>query len=303
MTAATRLLLALALAVALGGCSSTDPDRDASPDGDADGDADGDDGGGGDEALRVMTWNVENFPKASGTVEAVAEIATGIEPDVLALQEVAEPSAFEQLLAAMPGYGGLLNDDPGAFTRVGLVYRESHIEVLQSATIFGDNSSAFPRPPLVATLRTRSAGEAHDLVVVVVHLKANLDDESEARRRTACEQLEGWISAQVERGGETDFVVLGDWNDELTDPPASQVFTAFLDYPEEYSFLTMDLAEAGEHSYIPFRSFLDHLLVTASALELYGEGRTSVLHLEELVPGYEGTVSDHRPVLAVFDLP
>jgi endonuclease/exonuclease/phosphatase family metal-dependent hydrolase len=255
----------------------------------------------------VLTWNVQDFPMAAGTVEALAEVLVDLDADVVAVQEIAEPAALGELLEALPGYDGLLNDDPGAWSRVGLLYRRARVELLEVETLFADDWYAFPRPPLAATLRASpgtSGGEAFDFVAVVLHLKARLDDESRDRRRTACERLEAWLEARLAEGGEEDYVLLGDWNDELTDWGDHNVFEVFLDRADSYSFLTLDLAEAGGFTYIPFESFLDHVMVTASALDEYGPGgTTSVLDLERTVPGYLDLLSDHRPVLSVFEVP
>jgi predicted extracellular nuclease len=122
-----------------------------------------------------------------------------------------------------------------------------------------------------------------------------LDAESQDRRSAACLALDAWVRAEIEGGADPDIVILGDYNDKLTDPPEWNVFGPFLDAPEQYSFLTMPLAEAGEHSYIPFESMIDHVLVTGDALDEVGSGATEVLALEETVEDYRD-LSDHRPV-------
>jgi endonuclease/exonuclease/phosphatase family metal-dependent hydrolase len=195
----------------------------------------------------------------------------------------------------------VLNDDAGAFLRVGLLYKTSRIALSEIETMFHGDSYAFPRPPLKARVTALGAPPPGiDFVMVVLHLKAQLDAQSEARRRAACEALDVWVRAQRAAGAEQDFVLAGDWNDELTDPPQYNVFQGFLDDPGTYAFLTWPAAQAGEASYLPFQSMIDHVLVTTDALDEVGAGTTEVLHLEASVPDYEATVSDHRPVLSRF---
>jgi endonuclease/exonuclease/phosphatase family metal-dependent hydrolase len=167
-------------------------------------------------------------------------------------------------------------------------------------TLFPESWYEFPRPPLKARIAVAGAEPAFDFVFMVVHLKAQLDAESRERRRAACGALDVWIREQMNGGQEKDFVLIGDWNDELTDAPADNVFQVFLDDPDTYSFLTLPAAQAGEFSYIPFESMIDHVLVTRDALDEYGDGTTSVLPAEVTYPGYEAAVSDHRPVLSRF---
>ena len=260
--------------------------------------------GGGGSAPSVAeaslaTWNVEQFPKTTETVARVTQHLQTLAPSIVAVQEIASEAGFAELDAALTDYEGFLNDDPGAFIRVGLLYRSEHVTVSEVETLFAQEWFAFPRPPLKARL-TVATDPPFDFVIVVVHLKAQLDAESEERRRQACRALSQWIDGQVANGEEKDFVVVGDFNDKLTDPPEWNVFTPFLEAPDRFRFLTMPLAEAGDYTYIPFESFIDHILVTSDALGEYGEGETAVLALEQREADYRAVISDHRPVIARF---
>ncbi len=267
--------------------------------------SDGDVETGPRDGVAVMTWNLEEFPLASGTISLVADITNNIHPDLLAIQEIQDPDDFETLANALPDYQGIVADDPGAYMVVGLLYRTDTVNIGHVETLFRDDGWAFPRPPLAVWLTARDGGDAasFDMLLVVVHLKARLDEESQGRRQLACERLEAWIAREVSGGSETDIVILGDWNDELLDPPEWNVFGAFLDRPDQYTFLTMELAEGGDYTYLPFESFIDHIMVTNDALEEYGEGTTDVLELERVHSNYQEVVSDHRPVLSRFQVP
>lgn len=256
-------------------------------------------GGGGaapeatDEAS-LITWNLESFPlTASAPAQAVA-LLTELAPDVVALQEIADEDAFDDLVASLDGYAGVMNDDPGAYIRVGLLWRTDRVTVSDVETLFPDDWYAFPRPPLKAHV-TIDGTTPVDFVTVVLHLKAQLDAESEARRRAGCEALDAWVRAEQSAGAEQDYVLVGDLNDKVTDPPQWNVFGAFLDRPETYRFLTLPAADAGEHTYIPFESFIDHVIVTTDALDEIGTGQTEVLALENDIADYRD-LTDHRPV-------
>lgn len=280
-------------------CGRPSGERDASAtDAGADSDAPPRDG------VAVMTWNLEQFPRAAGTISAVADIVNNVGPDLLAIQEITDERAFAQLANALPDYQGMTNDDHGAFMLVGLLYRTETVNIGRVETLFGDNSWAFPRPPLAVWLTVRDGDDASfDFLIVVLHLKANLDDESQERRRLACEHLEQWMAREVASGTEADIVVVGDWNDELTDRTSWNVFQVFLDRPESYTFLNLGLAQGGEFTYLPFESCIDHILVTSSALDEYGAGSTDILELDRNYPDYRDLISDHRPVLSRFQVP
>jgi len=250
--------------------------------------------------LKLMTWNLETFPLTGQTSSSVMSLLETLQPDVVAVEEIEDPAAFIAMVDQLPDYEAVLNDDPGGFLRVGLLYAPARVTVSEVETLFVGDWHAFPRPPLKARIETTVGGEPFDFVMLVLHLKAKLDSDSQQRREAACEALDAWIRQQQMDGDEQDFVLAGDFNDELTDPPKWNVFDAFLNAPERYTFLTLPAEEAGGHTYLPFTSFIDHILVTNDALTEYGDGSTNVLELDKTTAGYEQTISDHRPVMSVF---
>jgi len=256
------------------------------------------------EPLTVVSWNIEQFPKNSFTITKVATIILERGFDVIAVQEVAEPAEFYTLLDALPGYDGVLNDDPGNFIRVGIIYRTAAVTLDWSVTEFGDDGWAFPRPPLVAKLTApRSDGSvAFDFVMVVLHLKAQLDAQSESRRREACVKLDQWLSQQMAFGEEKDYVLLGDWNDKLDDPPQWNVFGPLLDKTDDYVFLTQPAVRANDISFLAFPGLIDHTLITRDALHELNGGITFIPRLDQEDSFYQFDVSDHLPVVTTFEL-
>ncbi len=254
--------------------------------------------GGNDDTFRneasLLTWNLESYPLTANAETMVVDLLEQLAPDVVAIQEIAEEQAFYTLVERLPDYDGVLNDDPGAYIRVGLLWRTERVTVTDIETLFPDDGYAFPRPPLKARVSI-DAPTPIDFVTMVLHLKAQLNAPSEARRRTACERLDAWVSTALAEGPEQDYVLIGDFNDKVTDPPQWNVFSVFLDKPDTYSFLTMPAANAGDHTYIPFESFIDHVLVTSDTLDEVGTGETEVLPLETQLADYSD-LTDHRPV-------
>lgn len=254
--------------------------------------------------LRVATWNIEKFPKSSKTLTRVAGLVKSLDFDVLAIQEIADVVAFEGLVAALPGYEGVVNDDDGNWLRVGLIYKTSRVSMAWSATEFQNDGWAFPRPPLIASLAAlrEDGSTAFDFIAVVLHLKAQIDPESEGRRREACQKLDNWLGQQMAFGTERDYVLLGDWNDSISDSADKNVFSALLDKTDNYAFLTSAAAQAGDISYLPFPGLIDHIMITEDALDELNGGVTQVLRLEQTEANYEFEVSDHLPVVTTFEL-
>jgi endonuclease/exonuclease/phosphatase family metal-dependent hydrolase len=161
---------------------------------------------------------------------------------------------------------------------------------------FADDDWAFPRPMLAARV-TSLEDPAYDFELGIVHLKAQLDDESAARRRSACVKLDAWIKEEQLAKADEDVVVIGDFNDQLTDPQEWNVFGPLLD-PADGGFVTLPLEQAGGFTYIPFDSFIDHVHVRGAAL--HAASSAVVVEADTTIQGYETGVSDHRPVLATL---
>jgi endonuclease/exonuclease/phosphatase family metal-dependent hydrolase len=277
------------------------------------GEADDDPGGPADAAppadappdphpgeIVLMTWNLQTFPKAPSTAARVQQLLRQYGPDLVAVQEIDDVPAFEALDAAMPEYRGLLANDAFGDIRVGFLVREGAVEIDRTETLFASDDYAFPRPPLLVHAKV----EGIDFTAVALHLKATGTDDSQARRAEAIGKLDAWAQGELAlAGAERELVLLGDWNDKLTDPPADNVFAAMLARPESYTFLTLPLAEQEDQqggTYIPSESFIDHVMITNDLLADYHDATVQVLRLDDADAQYHPSISDHRPVLVRF---
>ncbi len=261
-------------------------------------------GGGGegtggapaDPSIRVLTWNLEHFPKTENTVAGIVSVLEQTKPDIVGVQEIDDLSQWEQLDQTLSEYGAITASSGDGFARVGLLYRQARVNLGEVETLFANDSYAFPRPVLKARVRSVENPE-HDFVFGVVHLKATLDDESLARRRDACEKLDLWVRTAAQNGVDSEFVIAGDWNDQLTDSAQYNAFGPLLTL-EGSSFLTLPLEQQGAFSYLPFESFIDHVFVFGDPT--LGTSDAQVVAADEFVPLYEANVSDHLPVLATL---
>lgn len=266
--------------------------------------------GTGDEPLAsatrasLVTWNLQTYPLTQSTDDIFVELAEAWGDDVIAVQEIVDVDRFGEAVARLPSHSLVVNDDQDGWLRLGLVYDTRRVEVTDIETLFRGDSYAFPRPPLRVDLTIfLEDRDPLTLVVVVVHFKSQVGDGTAARRRAAAERLHEWIGEHVAAGGDPDVVVLGDFNEELTEQPSASDFETFLARPEEYAFLTYDANIEGGFTQLSFESFLDHVLVTTDALGEYGDGETVVLEPRRTHGAYESLVSDHLPVRAVFAPP
>jgi exonuclease III len=254
--------------------------------------------------FELATWNIENFPQNSSTTELVGKIIDALDVDLYAIQEISDTTAFRGLLSRLPGYDGLFSWDEyywGDYQKTGIIYKRSVVSVSQSRQLFEGDWDAFPRPPLETHIVAERNGQRFDFVLIVVHLKAGGDQEDFERRREAIQKLKVYLEGQVISGQERDYIVAGDWNDEIDDPLYENAFTEFLDDSLNYRFLTSSLAgQFGSASYPRYGSLIDHILISQDAFIEYQGGSTKTLRLDDELSNYLDEISDHRPVMASF---
>jgi len=127
------------------------------------------------------------------------------------------------------------------------------------------------------------------------------------RRKKASEMLHEYLSKEMNEGYE-NFIVLGDWNDDLKDHSDEHCFNPFLN-DDRFFFVTeriiYDIYQAT-YPKEPYISFLDHILVTKKLIpglqdyQRYDVMTVRVDHYMDSFLEYERLISDHFPVLLSF---
>ncbi|EMY35651.1 endonuclease/exonuclease/phosphatase [Arthrobacter crystallopoietes BAB-32] len=229
----------------------------------------------------LTTWNLENLYQPGGEFgpktksvydEKLDYVAARIEtigPDVLAVQEIGDPEALDELTGRLPGtWHTVLSEHPDARgIRVGFLSRGSiatttHVTTLpeplrpvQSGDGPDDAAEALGR----GALHVRTAVDGRDLDLVTCHLKSKLltypggrfnpkDEDERARfgayalyRRTAeAAAIRVHVNALLAEEGRS-VAVLGDLNDTqlaattqlMYGPTGSQLGTAGFDRPDK----------------------------------------------------------------------
>lgn len=257
---------------------------------------------GSDTSFELATWNLREFPLAGeSTVKLVAGMMLTLNLDVYALQEISDTFAFQRLLARLPEYRGLYSqDDYGSYyQKTAVVYKRREISVQNVHQIFWGNDS-FPRPPLVMQMSVSDPAPPLDFRLMVLHLKAGQSSSDRAKRAGACRALKAYFDSLLATG-DSEILAAGDWNDELTDPPAENVFLPLLADSLNYRFLTYPLTRNRQQaSYIPSSALLDHIMTTTSLCPRHVQETTFTLRIDDLLPDYLERISDHRPVITII---
>ncbi len=256
---------------------------------------------GDENSLEIATWNIEQFPKHRNTVKDLRQLITDLDIDVFAVQEITNVDSFTALVNSLPDYDGRVGSAASSYNLwPGVIYKTDLVTLVSEEYLFTGEYN-FPRAPYSLYLRARKNNEVFDFHLIILHLKAFGDEESENRRRGAIRTLESYLEAQLANpANDPDYIVAGDWNDLLNDRLEDNVFLPFLEDTVDYMFLTESLLDDPDgFSFIGnsnFRSLIDHIMVSGSIFSAYPSIETRVIKLDEEFPPYLLEVSDHRPV-------
>lgn len=260
---------------------------------------------GTDSTLEVMTWNLEHFPKLGLiSLDSVEQVVRSVDPDVIAFQEIDNYLYFHALADSLPGWEAFPQGPP--YSGLAYLSKASQVQVTSVYEIYDSQSRPFPRPPLVMEMQFQN----ESYVIIDLHLKCcgdgyidtnNLWDE-ESRRVEAM----GLLYQYIDNYFSTEkVIVLGDFNDILTDAPANNTMYNFLSDTANYLFADLDIANGSnsEWSFPSWPSHLDHILISNEFFLDYAADSscTHTISIDNYMPGgfnqYEQIMSDHRPVV------
>jgi endonuclease/exonuclease/phosphatase family metal-dependent hydrolase len=273
--------------------------------------------------LDIASWNLEWFgdpdPDHGPTDEAlqlrnVRAVIGGTDFDIWGLVEVVDSAQWSSLASQLPEYAGFLANEPNvvdgaayysdfgnAEQKVGILYRRSLATVLDARVILTASDYDFGgRPPMQVTLRVTLNGVTDDIVVIVMHPKCCSDTDSWQRRVNASTALKAYLDATFP----TQKVwVIGDFNDDLDTSIATghaSPYANFVDDPARYRFPTQALTLAHIGSTVSYSTTIDHHLNTNESNALYIPDSVMVYRVDQYIPGYGTTTSDHYPVLSRY---
>jgi endonuclease/exonuclease/phosphatase family metal-dependent hydrolase len=302
--------------------------------------------------LTIATWNLENLflpgtesgPKDRPTYDAklasLAAMIDQIAPDVLAVQEVGDQAAFDDLVAALAGpwHAELSPDADDRGIRVGFISRREFGDIERiRAFPAGTDPVKLEDDGTTTTRMGRGAlrVQVGDIDLITTHLKSKLltfqghfsplDEHQRARYAGYALDLRAQEALTVRHhvtelleDGPRKVVVLGDLNDEplaattqiLLGPPGSEFMTPGFERPDKGDpqrlwniAPTLPEGRAFSRIFNGRRELIDHILVSRPlALKLTDAdtGTTDLPSIEGPRPASDG--SDHAPVFARFDI-
>ena len=259
---------------------------------------------GTDSTFEVVSWNIEWFPKnGQVTADSVKTILQSLAADVYALQEIDDTTLLKQVVSTIPGYA--CHFKSSYYGGLAYVYNTNTVQVNAKYEIYTSQPywNAFPRSPQVLELTFNN----EDYVIIDNHLKCcgdgvlDLNDTSdeENRRLRAINLLKTYIDSIFSND---KVIVVGDWNDILTDPTPNNVFNSFLN-DSDYLFVDFPIAlgSSANFSFPTWPSHLDHILISDELFADFSKPNSelSCIRIDDYMSSwstYDYNISDHRPV-------
>lgn len=255
------------------------------------------------DEIEIITWNTEFFPThRDSTLPVLAKIISNLNADIIAFQEIRFTGYFSGLMELLPKYDFIVSQQ-SSFMDQAIIYKRETFTLVNQSELFAEDDYNFAgRPPLRGDFQYKCGDKLLNFSVINLHMKCC--DSGLKRRQNAVKMLYNYLSNEIESGFK-NFIVLGDWNDDLKDKEQEHCFHPFQNDDRFYFVnepLVYDVSNAT-YPKEPYVSYLDHILVTKHMIPKFSASRTETLFIEDYMGGfskYERYISDHRPVMLGF---
>ena len=241
-----------------------------------------------DNGIEVVTWNIEFFPKqAQRTIDSVYNIITSLNADIYCLQEIHNINSFKNLAEDLIEYDYVISEDTDYLNLV-VLYKKNNFVVRSQASLFIDSMYEFAsRPPLRLEM-TYTGENPIDFTLINMHLKCCNDGFT--RRVQSSEILYEYLKNSVQLGY-VNHIIVGDWNDDISDSYSQNSFNIFLEDQDTFKFVTYENAHSSSNTYDSFPgfgngSFIDHIMISSDLFEEFENGDVQTLRLGDYILVY-----------------
>ena len=267
------------------------------------------------ETFDVVTWNIEWFgDEGRGPDDTeqqythVRWIIEDLQPDLMAVQEIANPAQFRHLIDDLDDYRGFITNYSQP-QQVGFLYNINTVDSLFSKLVDGGHGQNFHawagRFPLEFVIRARVGNTSRLIYAVAIHAKAFSDQDSYNRRVTASQDIKAYFDQFVTP--HNALIFLGDYNDDVIRTIRGTFYDSpyknFRDDPD-YTIVTEPLSLQAAESWkrgTSAGSMIDHISVNHHLADKWLQG-SEMVYVPDYITDFSTTTSDHRPVYARFDL-
>ena len=293
-----------------------------------------------DSTFDLATWNMEFFgttisnfgpSNVAQQIDNARTVLTGINANIVAVQEVSEESALASALegtkynficSQVYSYSFEAPDPNFPAQKLCYLYDTTTVSVVSDRVVFDELYTA-ARNGEVATLNDHPGGSARSfwssgrlpymlvadvtiagiteqITLVNIHAKSGSNSADKARREYDVRALKDTLDAYY---GDANVVVLGDYNDDLDVSIAGG--TSSYDYlvsdTANYNGVTLSLSLAGFKSFLFGNEMIDHQTYSNELADEFVAGSEALYIPFNDVSNFANTTSDHLPVITRYE--
>ena len=226
--------------------------------------------------------------------------------DIWTFCEVSNNFVFDSMMQQLPEYAyTICNYLPEQKTAI--IYKKTLFKLIKSELIGTQQKDSFStlRFPFQVCLKPMVPMGIDTLFLIAIHLKANIGTSSELLSAYNSRTRSGqWLKMYLNQQHSKHFcMVLGDWNDDIDESIYNGLpspFAPMLDLGFNYTFLTKIFSDAHIGTTTAYPEAIDHQLISNTLKSYYLPNSTKLFALNQFIPNYSSSTSDHYPVYSSF---
>lgn len=263
--------------------------------------------------LEIANWNLNwlgkiGYGPSNEKLQQnnIIDVIKKSEIDIWTFCEVSNNLIFDTMMQQLPDYAyTICNYLPEQKTAV--IYKKALFKLIKSELIGTQQKDSFStlRFPFQITLQPQVPMGIDTLFLIALHLKANIGTSTEllnaynSRIRSA-----QWLKMYLNQQHHKHFcMVLGDWNDDIDESIYNGLpspFAPMLDFDFDFTFLTKIFSDNHISTTTSYPEAIDHQIISKPLKTYYVSNSTKLIALNQYIPNYSSTTSDHYPVYSSF---
>jgi len=263
--------------------------------------------------LEIANWNLNwlgkiGYGPSNEKLQQnnILDVINKSEIDIWTVCEVSNNFVFDSMMQQLPAYAySICNYLPEQKTAV--IYKKSLFKLIKSELLGTQQKDSFStlRFPFQVTLKPLVPMGIDTLFLIALHLKANIGNSTELLSAYNSRIRSGqWLKMYLNQQHHKNFcMVLGDWNDDIDESIYNGLpspFAPMLELGFDFTFVTKTFSDNHIGTTTSYPEAIDHQLISKPLKSYYIANSTKRFTLNQYIPNYSSTTSDHYPVYSSF---
>ncbi|MFT3903823.1 MAG: endonuclease/exonuclease/phosphatase [Niabella sp.] len=268
--------------------------------------------------ITIANWNIEWFGSSvfGGNLDVqqanAEKVLKYLDADLYGLCEIVDTARFGRMIRGTFGddyrydispYPSMLNAQRLAFVYNRHIFRKVKVRPFLGLSISATKNFASGRYPFLLQAQLSVNGQIKDISVILLHAKANADNDSYNRRLNGAREMKDTLDKDF---ANKSFLIIGDFNDHLNGSILNGMPSPYQDYVNDntrYLPITYPLNTTGYQSTLSYvNSVIDQQVISTAMGQWYVSASAKIrTDVTTPVPNFTTrNTSDHYPVTSVY---